>query len=432
MADSIFTENFTSDPYWWDAAPRSESVEAALPERTDVAIVGSGYTGLSAAHTLASAGRSVLVLESQRIGEGASTRNGGYAAKMSLFGFGDLAAKFGLDVAVAIQKETKRGRDHTIGLIEREGLQCMYKNPGRYIPARNKKHYDALARELDLMRQHVEIEADMVPPEAQRQEIASNFYHGGKILRDSGDLHPGLYHQCLVDRAMAAGATLVARTPVLGIRREGEGFEVSTSRGAVRARDVVLATNGYTDGALPYFRRRIIPVNNYTITTEPLGEDRVRSIFPTGRNMIDTSWLFYSFRPTPDGTRINFSGRTGYAERTPRENARLLYRNMLRVFPQLDGVKISHCWKGGIGMTFDFRPHVGVRDGVHYALGMNGAGVLTGTFLGDKLALRILGESDTETAFDGERFPTMPFYSGRPWFLPFAIGWLELREALGR
>ena len=105
---------------------------------------------------------------------------------------------------------------------------------------------------------------------------------------------------------------------------------------------------------------------------------------------------------------------------------------MLRVFPQLDGVKISHCWKGGIGMTFDFMPHIGMRDGMHYALGMNGAGVLTGPFLGDKLARRILGEADTKTVFDGERFPTVPLYTGRPWFMPFAIGWLALGEALGR
>jgi gamma-glutamylputrescine oxidase len=432
MPKSILTEDFTSDPYWWDAAPRPEPAEAALPAQADVVVVGSGYTGLSAAQTLARGGRKVLVLEAGRIGEGASTRNGGYAAKMSLFGFGDLAARFGLDRAIAVHKETKRGRDHVIGMIQREGLACMYKNPGRYIPARNPRHYDALARELDLMRRHVEIEADMVPPEAQRQEIASNFYHGGKILHDSGDLHPGLFHQCLVDRAEAAGVVLAARTPVLGVRREGERFEVSTNRGMVRARDVVLATNGYTDTALPYFRRRILPVNNYTITTEPLGEERVRAIFPTGRNMIDTSWLFYAFRPTPDGTRINFSGRTGYAERAPAENARRLHRNMLRVFPQLEGVKISHCWKGGIGMTFDFMPHVGMRDGMHYALGMNGAGVLTGTFLGDKLARRILGEADTETLFDCKGFPTVPLYDGRPWFLPFVIGWLTLKEGMGR
>lgn len=432
MHESILTEDFTSDPYWWDAAPRPEPDEAALPAHADVAVIGSGYTGLSAAQTLARGGRSVLVLEAQRIGEGASTRNGGFAAKMSLFGFGDLAARFGLDRAIAVHKETKRGRDHVIGMIEREGLACMYKNPGRYIPARTPRHFDALARELDLMRQHVEIAADMVPPEAQRQEIASNFYHGGKILHDSGDLHPGLFHQSLVNRAIAAGVVLSARSPVLSIRREGEGFEVSTNRGRVRAREVILATNGYTDAALPYFRRRILPVNNYTITTEPLGEDRVRALFPKGRNMIDTSWLFYAFRPTPDGTRINFSGRTGYAERSPAENARRLYRNMLRVFPQLDGVKISHCWKGGIGMTFDFMPHIGMRDGMHYAMGMNGAGVLTGAFLGDKLARRILGEPGTETLFDCKGFPTVPLYDGRPWFLPLAIGWLELKEGFGR
>lgn len=105
---------------------------------------------------------------------------------------------------------------------------------------------------------------------------------------------------------------------------------------------------------------------------------------------------------------------------------------MTKVFPALDGVRLTHCWHGSIGMTFDFRPHIGTYEGMHYVLGMNGAGVLTGTYLGNIAGQRILGMPDTETMFDGKDFPTRPFYKGRPWFLPATMPYFALRDALGR
>jgi glycine/D-amino acid oxidase-like deaminating enzyme len=432
MPDAVLSPDFKTDPYWWEAAPRPEPEQVALPESVDVAVVGSGYTGLSAALTLARGGRDVIVLEADRLGEGASTRNGGYAAKISLFNFSQLHAKFGAERAITLYKETKIARDYTVGLIEGEQISCHHKTPGRLVAVRTAKQYEAAARDIELMRKLVDAASEMVSASEMRRELGSDFYQGGQILPDAGDLHPALYHQGLLDRVVSAGARVVGQTTVLGVAHENGGFAVRTGRGTLKAREVVLATNGHTGPATPYFQHRVIPIDCYTIATEPLAPDVMRELFPTGRTVIDTSYMFYAMRPSPDGSRLLFIGRTGLRDSDLRHTARELHRSMTEVFPMLREVGLTHCWRGGLGMTFDFMPHIGVREGMHFAIGMNGAGVLTGTYLGHKLGLRILGEADTETAFDGGTFPTMPFYRGKPWFMPLVMAYYKASDFFAR
>lgn len=431
--DDLLAPGFTTDPYWWDAAPRpSANTEPSAPAATDVAVVGSGHTGMAAALTLARAGRKVTVFEADAPGYGASTRNAGYVGRTLYSKFFKLEKTFGTAKATALAREGKTAHDYLVDLIEREQLACRYVNCGRFIAAETPKHYDHMAREFAALARHVPTDVTMVPRAEQRSELASDRYHGGAALNGTGAVHPGLFHNELMNRVLSAGAAVLGHTPVTDMRREGDSFEVTTTRGRVRARNVVVATNGYTGTATPAIRRRIVPVGAYMIATEPLGAARVASLLPTLRTMIDTKINIYWARMSPDGERILFGARTGIDDGPLETKARKLRAHMAEVFPELAAIKVTHCWTGNMGFTFDLLPHHGVIDGVHYAAGFCGVGIPMGSYLGHKTALKLLGERDAATAFDDLPFPTRPFYNGNPWFLPPMLAYWGVRDRMGR
>ncbi len=433
MSESIFTAEFKETPYWWDAAPRPTLPEAALPATADAVIVGSGQVGLSAALTLARGGRDVLVLDAEAAGHGASTRNAGYVGRTLWSKFARLQAALGTARAVALCNEAVAAHDYVVRLIEDEQIACRYVDCGRFIAAETRGQYEALERDLEAMARHgVAIDADMVPAAEQHREIGSDYYLGGMVLRGTGALHPGLLHEGLLERVRNAGAAVVDNTPVLAIERDGGRFTVATPRGAISARDVIVATNGYTGKPTPYIARRIIPTPAYMIATEPLGPETMKRLLPTGRTMIDSKINIFWARPSPDGERLLFGCRTGLREDDLKRKARRMRGDMLRVFPQLAGVRLGHCWTGNMGFTFDKLPHSGVHEGVHYATGLCGVGIPMGAYLGHKTALRVLGAPGAATAFDGRPFPTVPFYTGDPWFLPFTMAYYNLRDRLAR
>ncbi|MSP83809.1 MAG: FAD-dependent oxidoreductase [Alphaproteobacteria bacterium] len=417
MADHLFAPGFKTDPYWWDAAPRPSVVEAALPASIDVAIVGSGHTGLSAALTLVRAGRSVAILEAEVPGYGASTRNAGYVGRTLYAKYPKLEKTFGAEKAVALTREGVTAHEYIVRLVEQEQLDCRFEYRGRFIAAESQAHYDKMAHEFEALRRVAPMEGHMVSRADQRTEIGSDYYYGGLVLMGTGALHPGLYQSALMDRVAKAGATIFGKTPVTAIRREGTGFEITTSRGRIAARDVIVATNGYTGAPTPHLRRRVIPVAAYMIATEPLGENGVRRLLPTRRTMIDSKTNIFWARPSPDGKSLLFGARTGIDDGDLSRKAILLHGHMTEVYPELANVRMTHCWTGNMGFTFDLLPHAGVVDGVHFATGYCGVGLPMGTWLGHKSALKVLGDKGGRTPFDDLPFPTRPFYNGRPWFL---------------
>lgn len=417
------------EPYWWEAAPLAAGGDERPPKAADVAVVGAGYTGLAAAIKLARGGRSVVVLEALLPGEGASTRNGGIASGNIKIPFSKFADAYGLDQAIALFAEAREARLELADLIRDERIDCAFHVCGRFTGANTPDHYQALAREADLLQKHVGIEAEMVPQAEQHRELGTDHYFGGEVRPDIGALHPALFHKGLLERAKEAGAVVVARAPVLGIAEVGRGFELATGKGPVIARDVLIASNGYTGPATPWFRRRVIPIRSQIVATEPLPPETMRRLMPKGRMLGDTCRLYNYYRPSPDGTRILFGGRAGADKVDPRESGGHLYRNLVTVFPELAGVGITHSWSGNTGYTFDMLPHVGVHGGIHYAIGFCGSGVVWAPYLGDKAALRILGrKTEAETALD--RFPiqAVPIYHGRPWFLPLVVAWYGFRD----
>jgi glycine/D-amino acid oxidase-like deaminating enzyme len=232
----------------------------------------------------------------------------------------------------------------------------------------------------------------------------------------------------MLDRAIAAGVTVVPHCAAIAIDRDGAGFRVATARGTVAARNVVVATNGYTGRLTPWLRRRVIPIGSYVIATERIAPEMMKRLMPKGRIGSDSRKVVYYYRPSPDGTRILFGGRVSHNETDPRQSGPLLHAAMASIFPELAETRISHSWCGFIAYTFDELAHCGERDGLHYAMGYCGSGVGMAGYLGTRIGQKILGLPEGRTGFDGLRFETRPFYTGNPWFLAPSIMYYRWRD----
>jgi glycine/D-amino acid oxidase-like deaminating enzyme len=419
-------------PYWWEAAPLGETAHSPVAPTADVAIVGAGYTGLGAAIALARAGRSVVVFDRQRPGEGASTRNGGITSGNLRLGLGEMTRSFGEARALAIHAEAKAAREDLYRFIREENIECEFALTGRFSGAASPAGYEALARESDALRRALGIEAYAVPRAEQRGFLGTDFYDGGSVRMDIGGLHPAKLHAGMRRLALEAGAVLHAETAVLGIRAEGERHEVSTSRGKVLARHVVTATNGYADASDRWLRRRMVPVRSRIIATAPLGDNLMKVLMPRRMMCSDTRRLHYYYRPSPDGTRILFGGRDGTIAGDPAWPVKNLRRALAGIFPELARVELSHSWFGHVAMNRDMVPRIFSRHGVRYAAGYCGSGVVWARWAGLKVALQILGEEGGRSALDFRPPAAVPLFNGRPWFMPAVFAWLTLRDRLAQ
>jgi|LNFM01.1.fsa_nt_gb glycine/D-amino acid oxidase-like deaminating enzyme len=419
-----------NDPYWWEAAPPAILPRTDVASRCDVVIVGAGYTGLSAAITLARAGRSVQVFDRQRPGEGASTRNGGIASGSLRPGFKELEAKFGTQRAVGIEREAKEARESLAQFIADENIDCDFKLTGRFTGASQQSDYDNLAREGERLVRTLGIEAFAVSRGEQRQALGTDFYHGGLVRLDIGGLHPAKLHAGMLRLALAAGAKVHGETAVEGIRPEGNGYEVQTARGTVTAQHVITGTNGYTDKVDPWLRRRLVPVRSRIIATAPLSDNLMKELCPKGYMLSETRALHYYYRPSPDGRRILFGGRDGTIAGDPAWPTESLRKAMLDIFPILEDVPITHSWFGHVAMNRDMIPRVFSRDGVRYATGYCGSGVVWARWAGTKAAQQILGDPAGETALDFRPPKAIPLYTGTPWFMPATFAWFMLQDRI--
>lgn len=434
MNASIFSSDFAEQPYWWDLAPPSPAPAEPtdLPETAEVLIIGGGIAGLSTAIELGRSGIKSLVLDSASIGWGASSRNGG-----ALSGAGSLGrAKSNLQSAVDAKlldemvAEAEASFDDLEDFLRREEISCFFRKTGRFVGAHAPKALDTLKRRAEMLNRTGRDTAVVLERSQVRKEVATDLYHGGLLIERAGSLHPGLYVRGLAEAASRLGADLHSGVRVTGLEKHGRFHRVRSDAGEISARQVMVATNGYTGPATPWHRRRLIPVASYMIATEVIGEERVRSLLPKLRVYGDTKKVLYYFRPSPDFTRILFGGRASFVDADARRSAVHLHGFLTGLMPELAGVRVTHAWKGNVAFAFDFLPHVGQRDGIHYALGCNGSGVVTMTHLGRCAARQILGSANRASAFSRIPFPTIPGYTGTPWFLPLVGASYQLRDRM--
>lgn len=416
-------------PYWWDAVPRPKLAEAALPQQVDVAVVGAGYTGLHAALQTARGGRSTLVLDAEEAGWGCSTRNGGQVSTSIKPSYEQLARRHGPQRAFEILREGQRSLEWIAQFVRSEAIDCSFARVGRFHAAHNAAQFEALALRVRDQPKGLEVPAHVVPRAEQRSELGSDVYWGGVVYEGHCSVDPARYHQGLLERVLAAGAQVAARNPVQSISREAAGFRLQTPRGTVLARDVVIATNGYTSKLTPWLQRRVIPIGSYMIATDALPAGLMDRLIPKNRIVSDTRKVVYYYRASPDRQRVLFGGRVSHKETDPRVSGPLLHADMAAIFPELAATRISHSWCGFVAYTFDELMHVGRHEGLHYAMGYCGAGVGTSSYFGMRIGQQVLGLDEGRTALDGLAFETRPLYTGNPWFLAPSVRYYRWRDS---
>ena len=426
----LFHSDFQPRPYWWDAYEPVAGEPADLPHGAEVAIIGGGYAGLACALELARQGIGSVVLEAEAPGWGASTRNGGMVSSGASVG----RRYVGKDDPARLAS-LRADAGEAFGLVERliaeESIACEWTRSGGFVAAWCRAHYDALRAKAEALDGDPAAKPRLVPRDRQREEIGSDYYHGGMVVPRAAHLHPAKYFSGLLEACRRRGVTVCAQAPVRRLSRNGAGWTVETARGSLSAGEIVVATNGYTGDATPDLKRRVIPVGSYIIATEPLPADLAKGLMPNGRTVYDTRRVLTYYRMTDNGRRLIFGGRARFGNFDPVETAPVLYRQMTDRFPQLDGVRITHAWTGSLAFTFDEVPHMGTRDGLHFALGCNGSGIAMMTFLGTQVARKLAG-ANAPCAFDSPDFPGHWAYRGNPWFVPWFGRYLRLRDWLDR
>lgn len=428
-------------PYWWEAAPPTDAGNLDPPDQADVLVVGGGYTGLNATLELARAGRSVVVCEAERFGHGASTRNGGGVSAGINLGKGMSGgpgersnSAAGRALLERLMGESRQAFDLVGELIAREDIHCHYEVRGRMVGAYTPGHFEKFPSKAETINRLTHADAYVIPRARIREEMASDFYHGGLVIERAAKLHPALYMHGLRAAAASAGAILCAHTQVTAVEGEPGQFTVQTSKGLVRCAEVVIGTNGYTGALTPALQRGIVPATSHIIATEELPEDIVRDLIPRGRTLSETPRILHYYRQSPDGRRIIFGGRARFTDVDPTTRARILHKAMVERFPQLAGARVTHSWTGYVAFTYDNLPHIGQHRGMHYALGCNGSGVAMMSYFGNLIARRILKSNAVSSAYIGLDLPRIPVpgYNGKPWFLPIVGGWYRLLDRLDR
>jgi len=405
-----------------------------IPESVDVAIIGGGYTGLSAARTLAKRGTKVVVLEAETMGWGASSRNGGMTLTGLKVAMQTVIKNYGRELARELFQYSLDSVDTVEKIVKEENINCGFARTGHLLAANKPKHFEALKGEVDFMAKEFNHNVHLVPPSEMRSEIGTDIYHGALVDEVSAGLNPAQFVAGLAGAAEKAGAMLCARARVNRLERSRDRFVIETSRGLLTAQSVFVATSGYTGNVTRKLQKKIIPIGSFIIATERLSDALAHELSPKNRMIFDYRHFLNYFRLWDN--RMIFGGRAAFFpenENTISQSGEILRREMATVYPQLKDVKVEYVWGGTLDFAFDQMTHVGEMDGVNYSLGYAGHGVAMGTHLGMKVAEAMLAGTVNENPFAKVRFPSAPLglYNGSPWFLPFAglyykvLDWLE-------
>ena len=407
--------------------PALPALEGAL--EADLVVVGGGYTGLSTALHAAEAGLSVVLLEGQRIGWGASGRNGGQMIPGMRWGIVELADQFGEDRAARLVALANEAGKMVRARIARHQIACDLRD-GHFHAAARPAHLEDMKRELAMLEHLLGYDsARIIEPAETQHYVASPLYHGGMYDRNGGHLHPLNYALGLAQAALDAGVNIYEGSQVSSLDH-GIPVVAKTARGRVTARHAVLACDTFMGTLDRKLGRMTMPVANYNIATGPLSPALAAELIPSGAAVADSKFVLDYYRLSADN-RVIFGGGEKYSPRPPANIEAFVRPYLERVFPQLQGTKIEYGWGGLVGVTLNRLPDLGRIGNTFYAHGWSGHGVLLTTLAGALIADAICGKPsrfDLLATLPGKPFPGGPLLR-HPLYL-LGMLWFALRDRL--
>jgi len=423
--------------YWTDTVPRYAPQIGEWPAAVDVAVVGAGFTGLSAALALAARGAQIAVLEAgDRVAFEASGRNGGHVNNGLAHDYGELADKVGVAQAGAWYRAYDAAVDTVERIVREEEIDCGFARNGKLKLATKPAHYDALARSAErLCNDGVDTDIELLDRARVRgEEIASERFAGGLVYKRSAQMHMGRFANGLGAAVERHGGKIFLQSTVERIEHGGSSkpSTLHTTRGPLRAGQVLLANGAGRHGSYREFgwlRRRMVPVGSFIIATAPLERERAQSLIARRRTCTTVANIHHYFRLTDDD-RLILGGRAHFGVSSPTSDARsapILREGMLGIFPQLADVEIDYCWGGVVDMTRDRLPQAGERNGVWYSTGYSGHGTQMSVHMGQVMARLISGEA-VPNPWGGRAWPAIPGHFGPPWFLPLVGAYYRAKD----
>ncbi|HYC03787.1 MAG TPA: FAD-binding oxidoreductase [Azospirillaceae bacterium] len=397
----------------------------------DVCVVGAGYTGLITALRLAERGMKVVVLEAERVGWGASGRNGGQIVTGFNKPMSTIAGWIGAADARRLWDMSEEAKTILAGLVARFDIKCDLRW-GYLIAALKGGQLHELAEYAEECRDHFDYGSMRVTDRAETRDlVATDSYVGGLFDAGSGQLHPLNYALGLADAAESLGATIHEGSRVVRLDTGEKPWVETADGGRVESRFLVLAGNAYIGRLVPDLGDRIMPVATYIIGTEPLGEERATALIPSGIAVADANFVLNYYRRSPDH-RLLFGGGVSYSGLDRPDLKRLLRGSMLKVFPQLRDARIDYCWGGHVAITMNRTPHLGrLGKTAYFAHGYSGQGVAHTAICGTLLAEAIAGQAERFDLF--ARIPHARFPGGRLLRTPalvLAMTWYRMRDLL--
>ncbi len=400
----------SSHPDSWYAASANQQLSFPRLQgelRADVCIVGGGYTGLSTALHLRERGYSVALLEANRIGWGASGRNGGHVATGQRVDQGSLEAMVGLEHAKALWALGLEAVDTVCGLVDKHAIDCELKSGNLHVAAKAREQAELEAEAEHLQKVYGYELARYIAPAELAQMTSGVGFHGGLLDMGARHLHPLNFALGLAQAASDAGVQLFEESRVLGYN-EGGVVRVKTDHGEVQADYLVLACNGYLENLEPRAAGRIMPINNFMLATEPLPEDLARRLIRDDVSMSDTLFVINYWKLSADN-RLLFGGGESYTRKFPADIGSFVRKRMLRIYPELAGTRIDYGWGGTLAITMNRMPDFArLSSQVFCAQGFSGHGVPTATLAGKLLAEAISGSAerfDVMASVPTPRFP---------------------------
>jgi len=377
----------------------------------------------------------VLVLERDRVGAGASSRNGGQVLTGLTLDPATLVDRFGEARARQLFDVARESMTRLEGIVLEERIDCDYARTGHIQAAAKAKHFTALQDEQALLARVFNHRVELVPRAEQRSEVGSDAYHGLLLDEQSAAVNPAKYLAGLAAAAARSGAQIVTHAPVTRLDKAAGGWRVTVVGGrapdTVEAREVLAATDGYTTDVTPELQRRLIPVGSFIIATEPIAARTAAALLPRNRVAFDSKRFLHYYRVTAD-RRLLFGGRAEFRqpdEHTAERTAEILRADMVRTFPELRDTRVEYSWGGNVAFSRDQMPRAGRLNGLYYSGAYGGHGVAMATYLGEQIARRMAGDRFDHPLFDDD-FPRIPLYHGTPWFLPVVGAYYRVKDWL--